>query len=107
MDRLVTILTDQISEMKSKVIEKEKKLERLFKLTSKTISDYDVETAELVERLHKALSEEVGKASHFHFTHCNHRCSCTYEDLVALYGQRSKSSIIKVFIFKDCDNRDT
>ena len=55
----MTILKDQINEVKSKATEKEKKLERLFKLTSKAISNYDVETADMVQRLHTAQSSEV------------------------------------------------
>ena len=68
VDKLVTILTE-MNEVKSKVTDKEKKLERLFKLTSKTISDYDVETANMVQRLDTAFKTKVRNSKNKFLTH--------------------------------------
>ena len=59
---MATILKDQINELLSNVAKKEEKLEGLFKLTSKAISDYDVETAKMVETTHVAHKKEVENA---------------------------------------------
>ena len=59
VDKLAAILTDLINDLMSKVTEKEKDLERLFKLTSKLISGYDVETVKLVKRIDDTQNKEV------------------------------------------------
>ena len=40
-------------------MEREDILEKLFKCTSKTISEYDNNTAEMIELLHKTRDEQV------------------------------------------------
>ena len=59
LEELVEFLTKQFNDMKDQMIKKEEMLEKLFKLTSKTLSDYDNETAELVQQLHKERDEKV------------------------------------------------
>ena len=40
-------------------MEREDNLEKLFKCTSKTISEYDNKTGEMIELLHKTRDEQV------------------------------------------------
>ena len=40
-------------------MEREDNLEKLFKCTSKTISEYDYKTGEMIELLHKTRDEQV------------------------------------------------
>lgn len=57
LDELVAVLIEV--EISDKIIAKEDNLEKLFKLTSKAISDYDDETVELIKKLHKDRDEQV------------------------------------------------
>ena len=55
----MTRLTGDIDVMRGVMLEKEKKLAALFKKTSKIMSEYEKETGEMVELLHKARDEQV------------------------------------------------
>ena len=55
----MTRLTEDIDVMREAMLEKEEKLAALFKKTSKIMSEYEKETEELVEQLHKARDEQV------------------------------------------------
>ena len=59
MSELVEFLTQQFNDMKDQMIKREEMLEKLFKLISKTLSDYDTETAKLVKQLHKERDDQV------------------------------------------------
>ena len=59
LGELVTRLTGDIDVMREVMLEKEKKLAALFKKTSKIMSEYEKETEEMVEQLHKARDEQV------------------------------------------------
>ena len=65
LDKLVSFLTSQIDNLKSDVTEREKNLEDLFKLTSKTICDYDNETAAMIRKIHRTADQEVHFVSQF------------------------------------------
>ena len=55
----MTRLTEDIDVMRGVMLEKEQKLAALFKKTSKIMSEYEKETGEMVELLHKARDEQV------------------------------------------------
>ena len=55
----MTRLTEDIDVMREAMLEKEQKLAALFKKTSKIMSEYEKETEEMVEQLHKARDEQV------------------------------------------------
>ena len=46
-------------DIRAKIMTREDILEKLFKSTSKASSDYDVETVEMIELLHKTRDEQV------------------------------------------------
>ena len=62
LDQLVAALVGGI---RAKIMEREDILEKLFKCTSKTISEYDNKTAEMIELLHKTRDEQVKNNSVF------------------------------------------
>ena len=45
--------------MQDQMIKKEEMLEKLFKLSSRAISDYETKTAELRKQLHKERDDQV------------------------------------------------
>ena len=55
----MTRLTEDIDVMREAMLEKEQKLAALFKKTSMFMSEYEKETEEMVEQLHKARDEQV------------------------------------------------
>ena len=55
----MTRLTEDIDVMREAMLEKEQKLAALFKKTSKIMSEYEKETGEMIEQLHKARDEQV------------------------------------------------
>ena len=57
LSELVAALVENI--IRAKMITREDNLERLFKCTSKTSSEYDNKTAEMIELLHKTRDEQV------------------------------------------------
>ena len=57
LDELVTVLVEH--NIRAKIMAREDNLEKLFKSTSKTISEYDNKTAEMIELLHKTRNEQV------------------------------------------------
>ena len=57
MDQLVAALVE--GGIRAKMMEREDNLEKLFKCTSKTISEYDNKTGEMIELLHKTRDEQV------------------------------------------------
>ena len=57
LDELVTVLVEH--NIRAKIMAREDNLEKLFKSTSKTISEYDNKTAEMIELLHKTRDEQV------------------------------------------------
>ena len=57
LDQLVAALIE--SGIRAKIMEREDNLEKLFKCTSKAISEYDNKTAEMIELLHKTRDEQV------------------------------------------------
>ena len=56
LDQLVTALVGGIT---ARIMEREDNLEKLFKCTSKAISEYDNKTGEMIELLHKTRDEQV------------------------------------------------
>ena len=52
-------LTEDIDVMREAMLEKEEKLAALFKKTSKIMAEYENETEEIVEELHKARDKQV------------------------------------------------
>ena len=69
LEPLVDFLRKQINELKPEMLNKEEKLEKLFKLSSKSISDYDDETSAMIERLHTTRDDQV-----YHFTYLLYSC---------------------------------
>ena len=63
LDQLVAALVE--GEITAKIMEREDILEKLFKCTSKTISEYDKKPAEMIELLHKTRDEQVNNNSMF------------------------------------------
>ena len=63
LDQLVAALVE--SGVTAKIMEREDNLEKLFKCTSKTISEYDNKTAEMIELLHKTRDEQVNNNNMF------------------------------------------
>ena len=59
MIELAAELSNEIEERKSEVIDREDKLSALFKNTSSIISDYDIETEDMVQKLHDRRDEQV------------------------------------------------
>ena len=59
LGELVARLTEDIDVMRGVMLEKEEKLAALFKKTSKIMSEYEKETGEMIEQLHKARDEQV------------------------------------------------
>ena len=59
LNELVGRLTEDIEVMREAMLEKEEKLAALFKKTSKIMSDYENETAEMVKLLNKARDKQV------------------------------------------------
>ncbi|XP_067939453.1 transcription intermediary factor 1-beta-like [Watersipora subatra] len=59
LEELVLLLNDEINKLKKGMIEKEEGLERIFKFTSQTLADYDMETAQSVEKIHKKRDEQM------------------------------------------------
>ena len=57
LSELVAALVENI--IRAKMITREDNLERLFKCTSKTSSEYDNKTAEMIQLLHKTRDEKV------------------------------------------------
>ena len=57
LDELVAALVEV--NIRDKIMEREDNLEKLFKCTSKTISEYDNKTGEMIELLHKTRDEQV------------------------------------------------
>ena len=57
LDQLVAALVE--GGIRAKIMEREDNLEKLFKCTSKTISEYDNMTREMIELLHKTRDEQV------------------------------------------------
>ena len=57
LDELVAALVEV--NIRDKIMEKEDNLEKLFKCTSKTISEYDNKTGEMIELLHKTRDKQV------------------------------------------------
>ena len=55
----MTKLTEDIDVMREAMLEKEQKLAALFKKTSKIMSEYEKETGEMIEQLHKTRNEQV------------------------------------------------
>ena len=56
LDQLVAALVGGIT---ARISEREDNLEKLFKCTSKAISEYDNKTGEMIELLHKTRDEQV------------------------------------------------
>ena len=52
-------LTEDIEVMREAMLEKEQKLSAMFKKTSKIMSEYEKETEEMIQQLHKARDEQV------------------------------------------------
>ena len=52
-------LTEDIDDMREAMLEKEQKLAALFKKTSKFMSEFEKETGEMIEQLHKARDDQV------------------------------------------------
>ena len=63
LDQLVAALVED--GIIAKIVEKEDNLEKLFKCTSKSISEYDNKTGEMIELLHKTRDEQVKNNSMF------------------------------------------
>ena len=63
LDELVAALVEV--NIRDKIMEREDNLEKLFKCTSKTISEYDNKTGEMIELLHKTRDEQVKNNSMF------------------------------------------
>ena len=59
LGELVARLTEDIDVMRGVMLEKEEKLAALFKKTSKIMSEYEKETGEMIEQLHKARDKQV------------------------------------------------
>ena len=59
LDELVAALVEV--NIRDKIMEREDNLEKLFKCTSKSISEYDNKTVEMIELLHKTRDEQVNK----------------------------------------------
>ncbi|XP_067951870.1 uncharacterized protein [Watersipora subatra] len=59
LKELVLLLNDEINKLKKEMIEKEEGLERIFKFTSQTLAEYDLETAQSVEKIHKKKDEQM------------------------------------------------
>lgn len=59
LSELVNALTEKITTMKADIINREKKLSTLFKKTSKVISEYEIETEELVKALGQTRNRQV------------------------------------------------
>ncbi|XP_067939460.1 uncharacterized protein [Watersipora subatra] len=59
LEELVLLLNDEINKLKKEMIEKEESLERIFKFTSQTLAEYDLETAQSVEKIHKKRDEQM------------------------------------------------
>ena len=57
LNELVATLVENI--IRAQMITKEDNLEKLFKCTSKTSSEYDNKTAEMIQLLHKTRDEQV------------------------------------------------
>ena len=57
LDQLVSALVE--GNIRDKMMEREDNLEKLFKCTSKTISEYDNKTGEMIELLHKTRDKQV------------------------------------------------
>ena len=57
LDQLVAALVE--IGITAKIMEREDNLEKLFKCTSKAISEYDNKTREMIELLHKTRDEQV------------------------------------------------
>ena len=57
LDQLVAALVED--GIIAKIVEKEDNLEKLFKCSSKTSSEYDNKTAEMIQLLHKTRDEQV------------------------------------------------
>ena len=63
LDQLVAALVE--GGIRDKIMEREDNLEKLFKCTSKTSSEYDNKTAEMIELLHKTRDEQVNNNNMF------------------------------------------
>ena len=63
MEQLVAALVE--CGIKDKIMEREDNLEKLFKCTSKAVSEYDNKTGEMIELLHKTRDEQVNNNSMF------------------------------------------
>ena len=63
LDELVAALVEV--NIRDKIMEREDNLEKLFKCISKTISEYDNKTGEMIELLHKTRDEQVNNNSLF------------------------------------------
>jgi len=49
----------ELNEMKTDIMDKEKKTSKMLSITSEFLSDYDSETRELLETLHQARDDQV------------------------------------------------
>ena len=56
LDQLVTALVGGIT---ARIMEREDNLEKLFKCASKASSEYDDQTAEMIQLLHNTRDEQV------------------------------------------------
>ncbi|XP_067939451.1 uncharacterized protein [Watersipora subatra] len=59
LEELVLLLNDEINKLKKGMIEKEEGLEQIFKFTSQTLAEYDLETTQSVEKIHKKRDEQM------------------------------------------------
>ena len=62
---LYQLVAALVGGIRAKIMEREDILEKLFKCTSKTISEYEKKTTEMIELLHKARDEQVKNNSRF------------------------------------------
>ena len=60
LDKLVDILTK--SDVTTKIMAKEDEFERLFKDASKARSEYEIQTTEMIQLLHKQRDDQVSLA---------------------------------------------
>ena len=59
LEELVKILNKDIYKLKAEMTSKEELLEKLFKHTSKIVSEFDLKTSKLLEKLHSTRDEQV------------------------------------------------
>jgi len=59
MNGLVAKLSGKMDEMRSKILKKEDQFQRLMKHMTGVLSDYDNETRDMIETLHRTRDEQV------------------------------------------------